>query len=301
MDCLRRDTTLTNRGLRQKDRGTRVTACAHHKQAQVDWGWWEGRAPQRGAFAQPARGVYKTRQGAPQTNAPHNISEVSSKLLDSVANIVGSERHGQHGNHIQASESCRVLVGVTEENESAKKTPSTETPRLQQQHAEKPELQLESWGPGLQQEAEQAGEDTENHSAYKQPPQVASRCFRLTWLVSWTLSTSRQVLKLRPCGFVLNKHRIPEAVAPAPHREISQQKRSSGHWAKRRRAGVELLLCLGARRDQQPCNWNLRPRHTAFCSEQPESQVKSRHIRHKLLRLPSTIAPAKGAEGKCTP
>jgi hypothetical protein len=27
LDCLRRDTALTNRGPRQKDRGTRVTAC----------------------------------------------------------------------------------------------------------------------------------------------------------------------------------------------------------------------------------------------------------------------------------
>jgi hypothetical protein len=32
LDCLRRDTALTNRGLRhQKDRGTRVTACTTNR------------------------------------------------------------------------------------------------------------------------------------------------------------------------------------------------------------------------------------------------------------------------------
>jgi hypothetical protein len=60
LDCLRRDAALTNRGLRQKDRGTRVAAW-HRNHAQVDPGcWWEGgaasqqrcRLPQRGALAQ---------------------------------------------------------------------------------------------------------------------------------------------------------------------------------------------------------------------------------------------------------
>jgi hypothetical protein len=43
---LRRDTTLTNRGPRQRDRGTWVTDGLHHKQAQVELegkktiGWW---------------------------------------------------------------------------------------------------------------------------------------------------------------------------------------------------------------------------------------------------------------------
>jgi hypothetical protein len=55
-------------------------------------------------------------------------------------------------------------MGVTEESGSAKKKPG-----LQQQHAEKPGLQLDSVEPGLQQQhkAEQAGEGTQDTKRHR--------------------------------------------------------------------------------------------------------------------------------------
>jgi hypothetical protein len=148
----------------------------------------------------------------------------------------------------------------------------------------------------LQQEAEQAGEDTENYSVYNHHKLLVD-VFVLP--ATWCRGLYRQALKSlkgRPCEFGLNKHRIREAIAPAPHRENSQQKRSSGHWANRRRSSNYYCASELVETSSPAIGTQDQDIQLFAANSRGLNSVKSRHISCYAFHL-----PAKGAEGKCTP